>query len=411
MCSTTEMVRLLTIIYEYHQANAMHIFLQALTTCVERVGTYDVSFRVAETGKFNIVALLGMKEELCPSEFIHPSGCRVTTAVSGAVLNILRPCVYEILGSYGPRNLTSVPPVLVRRQRRGAFKTGNSGHEKPICTTGNLTGRWVPISIGKSCPYNVCKGSTRGLAVFQWRTHVWAPFDCQYKLFSKRDKENCVRKIGNSVMLPGDSVTAGLTTSLRSEFRGTKAARISLLKPRVHTFAQAMSKGVLGNLSSRVLIFGFGGLHELSDNPGQTILKAIHDFEDVKPLLLNLRTRGVRLVWLSASASQAPALRVTPTQPTEVHRTCVQRHDGTIKCPDGRTQCEYFAQRHDRTIKLNTELTSRMLEIGVEVIDVFALTNHGQRNWHDDNVHFYMGKSGVNYMLGQVILNMLCNPT
>ena len=60
---------------------------------------------------------------------------------------------------------------------------------KPLCTTGNLAGRWLRIDDGKDCPSWACIGSAQDrmwiddLFAFN-NAYVWAPYQCIYRLYS-----------------------------------------------------------------------------------------------------------------------------------------------------------------------------------------------------------------------------------
>lgn len=376
-------------------------------------GTYSVNFLVEEPGEYKLHAILGMTSTTCPqlpsSIFNSTYGCHhiLFDELSGAQLNEIRSCEYTYVGRYGYRMSPSFPLVTILQSSEILDLPS-----KPICRSGDMTGRWVSLT-SKDCPLNVCVGSPHMLRGYPWRPHVWAPYSCQYKLFSEAERAKCARlTLRQPIFMVGDSITAGLCTLLRLAFRGRSRkfpTEPDIRKPRIHTFQEFLSSNfvsVLQNATKGTIIFGFGGLHELTDVPGRSIARTTQLFHELRPHLEDLRRRGFRLLWLSPSATQSP---VPNTKLSDGPRKyCTEHSVGKTRCPDGKTQCEFFSQRLDRSARLLEVLQPKMRQVGVEVINLFQITNHGQHTWHDDNVHFHLGGSGVAQMLIQIILNMLC---
>ena len=85
-------------------------------------------------------------------------------------------------------------------------------HDQPLCTRGNLTGRWVQIKEGQDCPPWACVGSAASVAgltdLFHFNHgYVWSPWYCNFRLFSPRQFEQCaVRHRIRSIRVVGDSL-------------------------------------------------------------------------------------------------------------------------------------------------------------------------------------------------------------
>jgi hypothetical protein len=103
---------------------------------------------------------------------------------------------------------------LLNRQSIGkvADADADADAEKPLCKDGSSAGRWIWIPPGESCPPSVCVGSASSLAFLEdlvgFNTRwVWSPYDCNYRIFSLPEFEQClVNKSINAIAFNGDSL-------------------------------------------------------------------------------------------------------------------------------------------------------------------------------------------------------------
>ena len=178
----------------------------AVTYTVHDPGTYVLEVRVSWlTG----ASMEHLTLPLNPTDFLNN-----TTHVECVVYRrefVIADAAPAASHEVAPLNGTALAPAAPAASASSASIAARE-QPKPLCRTGNRPGRWVRVAPGATCPPHACVGSASSLAFLDDlygfnRGWVWAPYDCNYRIYSVPEFEQClVRKNVSQLGFVGDSL-------------------------------------------------------------------------------------------------------------------------------------------------------------------------------------------------------------
>jgi hypothetical protein len=98
------------------------------------------------------------------------------------------------------KDFQTTPEDRLEPKRREGLGTGKASR----CTGGDLLGRWLSLPVAEECRPPFCLGNRSATNVVkEWNGNdmpwVYAPFECQYHMFSLEDITACAGETGEKV--------------------------------------------------------------------------------------------------------------------------------------------------------------------------------------------------------------------
>jgi len=301
--------------------------------------------------------------------------------------------------------------------------------KKPFCSAGQfskMSGRWNTLS-NCSCSCFCGKAEMLQKPFKLWKAQYFEPLSCRLKAYRAKNIKSC-RPIHHGLALAGDSVTKKAFL-LAGRQLGLKLSAYDMydifkFKKNSHPLSLALSSG-------KHSVFALGsGRHDLLENSVREYVDTFN--QTVIPLLQMAVSKGSKVIWLLTSA---PRARVPLGAESNVAQQLKSRkaemklpiadwnkiagascfngeiHSSLKKklmCRGSRDACNTWYQRWDRILELNYLLRRILTPLGIDVLDTHSITDTGDWEWHDDNVHHHYGRSGLSTIVFQALLNVAC---